>query len=323
MNERPPAWIAVDWGTTNLRAWGLDADDRVAAEAASGRGMGALAPDGFEPALLELVEPWLAPGARTPTVACGMVGARQGWVEAPYAGVPCPPADAASAVAAPTRDPRLEVRVLAGLSQADPPDVMRGEETQLAGLLAAEPGLEATVCLPGTHTKWVRVGGGEVRAFRTCLTGELFSLLGTASVLRHSIAPDGDDAGTTDPGAADAAFADALPGALDGAGALAASLFALRARALLEGEDPVRARARLSALLIGAELAATRAWWEAGDVVLVGAAGLAGRYATALSLAGTASRALDADALTLAGLVAARRELFPDLPSRPAPGASA
>ena len=322
MSELAPAWIAVDWGTTNLRAWGLDADDRVAAEAASGRGMGALAPDGFEPALLELVEPWLAPGARTPTVACGMVGARQGWVEAPYAAVPCPPADAASAVAAPARDPRLDCRVLAGLSQAHPPDVMRGEETQLAGLLAAEPGLEATVCLPGTHTKWVRVAGGEVRAFRTCLTGELFSLLGTASTLRHSVAPD-DDAGTTDPGAADAAFADALPGALDGADALAASLFGLRARALLEGEDPVRARARLSALLIGAELAATRAWWEGGDVVLVGATGLAGRYAAALTLAGGASRAVDAGALTLAGLVAARRALFPDLPSRPAPGATA
>ena len=314
-----PAWIAVDWGTTNLRAWGLDAGDRVTVEAASGRGMGALAPDGFEPALLELIDPWLAPGARTPVVACGMVGARQGWVEAPYAAVPCLPADTASAVAAPTRDPRLDCRVLAGLSQADPPDVMRGEETQLAGLLAAEPGLEATVCLPGTHTKWVRVAGGQVRGFRTCLTGELFSLLGTASTLRHSVAPDGDDGAAL----ADAAFADALPGALDGADALTASLFALRARALLEGEDPVRARARLSALLIGAELAATRAWWEGSDVALVGATGLAGRYAAALTLAGAASRALDADALTLAGLVAARRALFPNLPIDPAPGAPA
>ena len=307
----------MDWGTTNLRAWLLDADDRAVHEAASGRGMATLAPADFEPALLELVGPWLAPRARTPVVACGMVGARQGWVEAPYASAPCAPGDATRAVAARARDPRIDCRVLAGLSQADPPDVMRGEETQLAGLLAAEPELDATVCLPGTHTKWVRVAGGRVRGFRTCLTGELFALLGTASVLRHSIAPEGR-------GGHDAeAFADALPGALDGAGELSASLFALRARALLGADDPVRARARLSALLIGAELGAMRAWWEGAEVVIVGAAGLADRYRVALELAGGASRALDADALTLAGLVAARRRLFPDLPIDPSPGVSA
>jgi 2-dehydro-3-deoxygalactonokinase len=85
-----PDWIAVDWGTSNLRAWAMDAAGRARAEAASDAGMGGLAPSGFEPALLALIGPWLAPGRVTDVVACGMVGARQGWTEAPYAAVPAP-----------------------------------------------------------------------------------------------------------------------------------------------------------------------------------------------------------------------------------------
>ena len=301
-----PRWIAVDWGTTNLRAWLLDGRDRVRHEAASGRGMSTLRPEEFEDALLALVGPWLDAGAApVPVVACGMVGARSGWIEAPYARVPCPPSGVDAAVVASTRDPRLRVRVLAGLSQAAPPDVMRGEETQLAGLIAREPDLDGTVCLPGTHTKWARVAGGRVRAFRTCMSGELFALLGTASVLRHSVAPDGWNA---------EAYAAALPRALEDPGALPASLFALRADALLADADPIRARARLSALLIGAELAAMRSWWEGAEVVLVGAAAPTDRYRVALEAGGGTSRALDADTLTLAGLAAARRRLFPDPP---------
>ena len=85
-----PDWIAVDWGTSNVRAWAMAADGAVLAEAGSDRGMGTLARDAFEGALLDLIGPWIA-GGPVPVVACGMVGARQGWVEAPYAAVPCPP----------------------------------------------------------------------------------------------------------------------------------------------------------------------------------------------------------------------------------------
>ena len=103
-------------------------------------GMGALERDEFEPALLRLIEPWLGQGPM-PIVACGMVGARQGWCEAPYVAVPCEPRwpDARSLRRA--RDPRLKVQIMPGLKQPDPADVMRGEETQIAGFLAPEPGL--------------------------------------------------------------------------------------------------------------------------------------------------------------------------------------
>ena len=104
--------------------------------------------------------------------------------------MPCPPAPAAFA-RAPTADPRLVVRILPGLSQDDPPDVMRGEETQIAGLLAREPDFDGIACLPGTHTKWAHVSAGEVVSFASYMTGELFGLLAATSVLRKTLAEDG------------------------------------------------------------------------------------------------------------------------------------
>jgi len=288
-------WIAVDWGTSNLRAWAMDAEGAPLASASSAAGMGGLAPEAFEPALLALVGGWLAPGRATEVVACGMVGARQGWIEAPYAAVPCAPGRAF--VTAPTADPRLAVRVLGGLSQAAPPDVMRGEETQIAGLIAATPRFDGIACLPGTHSKWAHVSAGEVVSFASFMTGELFALLARQSVLRHGVAAEG----WSEPD-----FAEAVEETLARPERLAARLFGIRAAGLLDGLAPERARARLSGLLIGAELAAARPYWLGREVVLVGAPAAAAAYAAALGLCGAATRHSEADATTLAGLAAAR-----------------
>ena len=83
-----PDWIAVDWGTSNLRAWAMGPEG-VLAHVSSDEGMGKLSRDAFEPALLRLLEPWLS--GPTTVIACGMVGSRQGWCEAPYRTVPCTP----------------------------------------------------------------------------------------------------------------------------------------------------------------------------------------------------------------------------------------
>ncbi|MBA3324517.1 MAG: 2-dehydro-3-deoxygalactonokinase, partial [Rhodobacteraceae bacterium] len=259
-------WIAVDWGTSNLRAWAI-AGDAPTAEALSPDGMATLARDGFEPALLALVEPWLAPDRPTDVIACGMVGARQGWVEAPYAAVPCPPP---RAFARPqVADPRLRVHVLPGLRQDAPPDVIRGEETKIAGLLAAEPRFDGVACSPGTHTKWAHVSAGEIVSFASFMTGEIFALLSTESVLRHSVAEDGWS--TPD-------FADAVEEMLAHPERLATRLFGIRAAGLLAGLAPERARARLSGLLIGAELAGARPYWLGRDVVLIGTPALNDAY---------------------------------------------
>jgi 2-dehydro-3-deoxygalactonokinase len=294
----PPAWIALDWGTSHLRAWLLDGDGAVAAARTSDEGMGTLARDGFEPALLRLVGDALPEGRRTPVLCCGMAGSRQGWAEAPYRAVPAAPPGADQATRVKTADPRLDVRILPGLKQAQPPDVMRGEETQIAGLMAAEPRFDGVVCLPGTHTKWVQVSAGEIVSFRTFLTGEMFALLSRRSVLRHTLAPSGWDA---------EAFREAVSEGMSHPARLGAELFSLRAAALLQDLPGETARARLSGLLIGMEIAAARPWWLGQSVTLVGAADLADAYAEALAAQGLAASRAPAEATTLAGLAAARR----------------
>lgn len=290
-----PSWIAVDWGTSNLRAWAMG-EDGVLATASSDQGMGTLTRDGFEPALLALIGDWLVPGKQTPVVACGMVGARQGWAEAPYRAVPCPPVAVTGLCAVPTRDPRLNVQIVPGLSQAKPADVMRGEETQIAGVLALDPRFDGVICLPGTHSKWAHVSAGEVVSFQTFMTGEMFALLSAQSVLRHGIAAEGDD-----PDAFDAAVAEAMARPER----LAARLFSLRAEGLVNGLSAVTARARLSGLLIGAELAGAKPYWLGQRVRLIGTAGLVASYARALAAQGVTADLLPAAECTLAGLAVA------------------
>lgn len=291
-----PAWIAVDWGTSNLRVWMMDADDRPIAEATSANGMGGLASDAFEPALLELIEPYLTSTRRMPVVCSGMVGAREGWREAPYVAVPCPPPNSNVGVSAKAHDPRISIRILPGIKQISPPDVMRGEETQIAGVLQEYPDFDGILCLPGTHTKWVHISAGEIVSFQTFMTGELFALLAGMSVLRHSVASDDWD---------DAAFLTALSDAMARPQSVAANLFSLRAGGLV-GELPAQtARARLSGLLIGLELAGSKPYWLGRNVAILGAGSLAELYRKGLDAQGVPAVVMDVENLTLAGLCAA------------------
>ncbi|MBT8455364.1 MAG: 2-dehydro-3-deoxygalactonokinase [Alphaproteobacteria bacterium] len=287
-------WIALDWGTSNCRAWAMARNGSVLTEARSDKGMGQLTRDEFEPALLEMIGPWLDT-APVDVLACGMLGARQGWVEAPYRTVPCSPVGGDAALAK-TIDPRLRVRVISGLKQVNPADVMRGEETQIAGWLAQNPSFDGVLCLPGTHAKWVQISASEVVSFRTFLTGELFAAIKNHTVLRHSMGSGWDEA----------AFEDALTDAMSRPEAIAQRLFSIRAEGLIAGLSPDAATARLSGLLIGAELAAARPYWLGQNVAMIGTGGLGAHYARALSLQGVTATSADAEAMTRAGLIAAR-----------------
>jgi len=290
-------WIAVDWGTTHLRAWAMQGST-VLAQADSADGMAKLDRDGFEPALMHLVNDWLGCDP-TPVLACGMVGARQGWVEAPYHTVPAKPLGAPP-IPAPANDPRIAPLIIPGLKQDTPADVMRGEETQIAGFLALNKDWDGILCLPGTHTKWVHVSAGEIVSFQTFMTGELFALLGARSVLRHSLAGDGWD---------EPAFAAALNETRSRPERLAGLLFSIRAEDLLHNQPAAIARSRLSGLLIGAELAAARAYWLGQQVAVIGSAQTTKPYATALDLQGVPATVADGTRMTLAGLTAAYRSL--------------
>lgn len=285
-------WIGVDWGTSRVRAWAMDTGGRPLASAESDDGMGDLARDDFEPALLSLIEPWLT--GRLRIVICGMAGAREGWAEAPYRAVPCPPI--ASGIAPEVDDARLDATIVPGLSQADPPDVMRGEETQIAGLMARRPGFDGIVCLPGTHTKWVEISAGEVVSFRTFMTGEIFALLSRRSILRHVVGEAWDDP----------PFHAALDDAISSPQMLGARLFGIRAETLIANAPEEMPQARLLGLLIGLELAGARPYWLGQRVVILGAETLAQRYRSALARQGVAAELVDVEEVTCAGLAAAR-----------------
>ena len=288
-----PDWIALDWGTTHVRAWAMSAGGDVLANTHSASGMGTLGADGYAPALAVLTEEWELPQP-CPVLACGMVGARQGWVDAGYVAVPAAPLSTP-----PTRVPdapeQWRVRIVPGLSQTRPPDVMRGEETQIAGFLSLNPKFDGTLCLPGTHTKWVQISAGEVVSFQTAMTGEFYAALSKHTVLRHSIGTGWDEG----------SFTEAVSDGMSRPEALAARAFQIRADALLNGLDAATAAARLSGLLIGVELAHARPYWLGMPAAIIGAPQLAARYAAALEAQGVRAIVARADACTLAGLKAA------------------
>jgi 2-dehydro-3-deoxygalactonokinase len=289
-------WIAADWGNTNLRLWALDEANTVIAERSAEQGFTELSPDEWEPLLLETCDDLLSPDRQTPVLICGAVGSRGGWVETPFRQVPCTPNGGGEAMTAPTRDLRLSVRILPGLSQMEPPAILRSEETRIAGFLSSEPEFDGVVCLPGTHTKWVHVSAGEVVSFISVMTGELFSLLTEQSILRRTIARDGHD---------ETAFLDAVEQAMRYPVRLTNTLASLREQAVLSGLDPVTGLSRLSGLLVGADLAASRYYWLGREVTVIGSESISAKFAAALRAQGVSVNVRDSKAMLIAGLRAA------------------
>ena len=290
-------WIAVDWGTSNLRVWLMNSDGVAFSKASSKKGMGKLSQDEFEPALLELIEPYISDFRVVPVVCAGMVGARQGWMEAPYSTAPCPPPGWDGAIKVSGTDRRLDVRILPGVMQLHPANVMRGEETQILGFLYDKKDFDGVVCLPGTHTKWVNISKREILNFATSMTGELFELLTNQSVLRH-----GMDTRKWD----EQEFVGAVDETITHPTKFNLALFSLRAELLLNEMTCERARSRLSGLLIGMELASTEHFWRDQNVVFIGEPELCARYRRALDRLGAASKFIDGSELILAGFIAAR-----------------
>jgi len=293
-----PAVAACDWGTTRLRIWLLDASGVVVAERRSDEGMLAARPDRFG-AILERQLADMAAPADLPVIICGMAGARQGWIEAPYANVPVSLDEALAGsvrVPGPTRD----VRIVPGLAQraAEAPDVMRGEETQLAGAATLLGSGIHLVCMPGTHSKWVAVENGTVRSFQTFMTGELFSVLSQHSILSHAVAGQTGAVSPDNP-----EFIKACASALEDEAALT-GLFRIRAATLLHDLAPSEAAARLSGLLIGSEIAGGLAVADnrVSSVVLVASGAMQALYQAALAAAGIQVRIVDADEAVRAGL---------------------
>lgn len=297
-DDAPPQLLALDWGTSSLRAM-LMRGGAVIERRRSDDGVLRLpsSPDAFERALDSLVGDWLQRWPGLPALACGTIGSAQGWREAPYVDCPADPRDVATGCVAVPDARGTRLHIVPGLRwiPADGfPDVLRGEETQVAGVLRLHPAWahHATMLLPGTHSKWVQVEAGRVTRFRSYMTGELFDVLRTHSLLGRQMPP------ASDPGDP-AAFTMGVDTARHSApGAWLSELFATRALGLtgcLRGADLAEF---LSGLLIGHELRAGLAAVAdpALPFVLVGEPDLCRRYASALARFGRSATAVLHDA---------------------------
>ncbi|MDP9591393.1 UNVERIFIED_ORG: 2-dehydro-3-deoxygalactonokinase [Shinella zoogloeoides] len=299
------AYVAVDWGTSSFRLWLIGRDETILAERRSGEGMTTAARTGFAAVLQSHLAAISAP-EDLPVLICGMAGAKQGWVEAGYLDTPA----ALSAIpAAAVRVPGVaaDIRILPGLAQRDAaaPDVMRGEETQLLGAAAELGNGDHLVCMPGTHSKWVRLSAGKVEGFSTFMTGELFDAIAKNTILSHAVA----DAGAIAPD--NAAFRAAVTRMVANPALATSQMFSVRAGSLIAGLSSDDAKARLSGTLIGLEIAGALSL-AAKDtpVTLVASGSLGMLYEQALAAAGLAPTVIDADTAVRHGLAAGAKALW-------------
>ncbi|MCJ8151546.1 2-dehydro-3-deoxygalactonokinase [Shinella sedimenti] len=299
------AYVAVDWGTSSFRLWLVGRDGAALAERRSGEGMTTAARTGFAEVLQSHLAAISAPEG-LPVLICGMAGAKQGWVEAGYLDTPA----ALSAIpAAAVRVPGVEadIRILPGLAQRDAtaPDVIRGEETQLLGAAADLGSGNHLVCMPGTHSKWVRLSGGKVEGFSTFMTGELFDAVAKNTILSHAIA----DAGAIAPD--NTAFRAAVTRMVANPALATSQLFSVRAGSLIAGLSPEDAKARLSGTLIGLEIAGALSLAAKDTPVMLVASGSLGTlYGQALAAAGLSPTVIDADTAVRTGLAVGAKALW-------------
>lgn len=281
--------IALDWGTSNLRASLLGENGRVLETRAAPGGVMAVPERRFEAALMALAGDWIA-AHRIPLVASGMIGSRQGWKEAPYIECPAGLAEAAAQLVPIELAAGPTLHIVPGLSciGADgQDDVMRGEETQLWGAALA-PG--DCCVLPGTHAKWAWLAeGGAVRAFQTFMTGELYALLTQHGILGR-LMKFGD--------ARPAAFAQGVSVGLAEYASATHVIFAARTAGLMGRTEPEALPDFLSGLLIGIEIGSATRHAAPASVAVLGDEALCVRYEKALELAGIGHRRVSADATT-------------------------
>ncbi len=299
-------FLALDWGTTNVRAYVADRGGQVLERRDFPLGVAGLAPGEAAQRFASEVRPAMQADA-LPALLCGMIGSTLGWQAVPYADCPATfPGLAGALHQVEAAGP--PVWIVPGLRTQRPdggPDVMRGEETQIFGWAMADVARQRgthLVCHPGTHAKWARVVDNRIDQFVTAMTGELFALLRTHSALKVAGAVPSDSA-----------FEQGLVAAGDG-GALASRLFTARSRVVGGAMDPRDAESYLSGLLIGAEVAATPALLGIGkgaEIAIIGDPALCEYYRRAMAWHGYATSLFDGEAAVLAGLAAFYRERQP------------
>jgi len=288
-----PRLIGLDWGTSSLRAYLLGGNGTILEARSADSGIMRVESGGFAQALDAACADWLAAHPALPLLLAGMIGSKQGWLEAPYCACP---ADARvisqSLVRLQLGDTR-STHIVPGLSTtgvSGVPDVMRGEETQIIGALPAT-GSHLAV-LPGTHSKWAWVENGTVRGFASFMTGEVYAALTGHTILGRMMRADAPHDG--------AAFARGVAYGREAPEALLSRMFSARTLGLFGQLGQAALPSYLSGLLIGSEIgAAMRMTPHAGTVTILGNPNLTQRYTEAFALAGIPTQAGTADCAAL------------------------
>jgi 2-dehydro-3-deoxygalactonokinase len=278
--------IGVDWGTTSFRAFRVAPDGSVRDRRASPRGIMNVPDANFAGTLRDEIGAWLADGEDR-VLLSGMIGSRQGWKEAPY--LPCPAgAEELSRGLIDVPFEGASVKLVPGLSGTDESgvaEVMRGEETQVLGASEAMGGV-GIACLPGTHSKWVRVEAGRITGFTTHMTGEVYAMLRDHTILGRMM-QDGSPGG--------APFDTGVQRSGEPGGMLH-HIFGTRALTLAGQLAEADAAAYLSGILIGHELRAALAGSHGRTVHVIGAPDLTALYARAIAALGSEARCHDSGA---------------------------
>ena len=252
-------WIAVDWGTSTFRAY-LVQNNEVSDTIETKDGMKFVKSHLFEQTLLTLIDRWLDNDKITEILASGMVGSKQGWEEAPYQKTPCN-LKSLNYITPSLKDNRISLKIFSGVSQINQPDVMRGEETQIAGFLNENPNFNGSICLPGTHSKWVEIKNNNIVKFKTFMTGELFEIISKNSVLIHSVKAEKIDK---------MELLKSVDEILQKPELFSNALFQLRADDLINSKGHTIYKSRLSGYLLAIELLGSMEFWKNNDIILIG-----------------------------------------------------
>ena len=283
-------WVALDWGTSNFRAYLMD-NNNVIDQVSTQEGMKFIDQNEFEKILIKNIDAWNNKFDIKVIIASGMVGAKQGWIEVPYINSPCDIRNLNFKSLKILDD--VKIHILSGVSQFNPSDVMRGEETQIAGFLLNNIDFNGSICLPGTHSKWVNLNSYNIQEFTTFLTGELYEIVKKYSILNHSLNTAELD---------DEIVKSAAKLIIENPSFISNKLFEIRAENLLKNSSQISNNSKLVGYLLGIELSGSRTYWEDKDLVIIGSSNLNKYYELILNGRSNSIRLFNSSDMALNGL---------------------
>ena len=283
-------WVALDWGTSNFRAYLMD-NNHIIDQVSTQEGMKFVDQNEFKKTLIKNIDAWNNKFDIKVVIASGMVGAKQGWIEVPYINSPCDIRNLNFKSLKILDD--VKIHILSGVSQFNPSDVMRGEETQIAGFLLNNIDFNGSICLPGTHSKWVNLNSYNIQEFTTFLTGELYEIVKKYSILNHSLNTAELD---------DEIVKSAAKLIIENPSFISNKLFEIRAENLLKNSSQISNNSKLVGYLLGIELSGSRNYWEDKDLVIIGSSNLNKYYELILNGRSNSIQLFNSSDMALNGL---------------------